>query len=52
MIFHRLFGIHIPDPDRNRWEGARFLSDCATCGRTMERQSGKTWQLAKSEARS
>lgn len=47
MIFHRLFGNHIPDPGRNRWEGARFLSECNICGQTMVRKPGQTWRLAK-----
>ena len=49
MIFHRLFGLHIPDNDRSRWEGARFLSECSICGRTMVRPPGKMWQIAKEE---
>ena len=45
MILHNLFGRHVPDPQRNRWEGGYFVTVCTLCGQAMVKLPGLPWKL-------
>jgi hypothetical protein len=48
MIFHKLFGRHVPDPQRNRWDDGYFVTQCTLCGEAMVKLPGLPWRLRPS----
>ena len=50
MILHNWFGRHITDPQRNRWDGGYFVSQCTLCGQTMIKLPGLPWRLRPTSA--
>ena len=50
MILHNWLGRHIPDPQRNHWEGGNFVTACTLCGQAMVKLPGLPWRLRPAAA--
>jgi hypothetical protein len=46
-LLHRLFGTHLPDPERNHWDRGQFASVCVHCGCEMVRLPGLPWRAGR-----
>lgn len=50
MFLHNLLGRHLPDPQRNHWEGGYFVTQCTLCGQPMVKLPGLPWRLRPQSA--